>query len=157
MVIPISLKEANDFVTNFHRHNGRTSRDGGKFAIGAACLKDENEGLVGVAIVGRPLSRILAEDSFTAEVLRCCVSPQAPKNSCSFLYGHCWRVWEAMGGRRLITYTLASESGSSLKGAGWTQKAIVKPRQKGWERNDACIRQWQPIYGQLKLRWEKTL
>ena len=33
VALPISLREANDFVEAFHRHSGRTSRDGGKFAI----------------------------------------------------------------------------------------------------------------------------
>ncbi len=28
-IVPVTLREANDFVQNFHRHNGRTSRDGG--------------------------------------------------------------------------------------------------------------------------------
>ncbi|TVM01732.1 MAG: hypothetical protein CV087_10465, partial [Candidatus Brocadia sp. WS118] len=62
--VPISLNEANNFVEAFHRHNGRTARNGGKFAIGAVLGDD----LVGVAIVGNPLSATLM-DGFTAEVL----------------------------------------------------------------------------------------
>ena len=46
-VVPMRLREANDFVEQWHRHNGRTSRDGGRFAIGATT----GEALVGVAIV----------------------------------------------------------------------------------------------------------
>lgn len=34
--VPLTLREANDFVAQFHRHNGRTARDGGKFALGAS-------------------------------------------------------------------------------------------------------------------------
>jgi hypothetical protein len=82
-VVPLSLREANDFLEAFHRHSGRTSRDGGKFAIGA---RDEGC-LVGVAIVGRPVATRLLNDSFTAEVLRLCVTEKAPKGTCSFLYG----------------------------------------------------------------------
>jgi hypothetical protein len=149
VVVPMSLREANEFVESYHRHNGRTSRDGGKFAIGAS-TGDE---LVGVAIVGRPLAAAL-QDGWTAEVLRTCTLEDAPKGSNSFLYARCWRVWREMGGRRLITYTLASESGASLRGAGWT---VISESQahNGWNRpNIGRLRRWQPIYGQLKFRWE---
>lgn len=146
-VVPVTLREANDFVEQFHRHSRRTSRDGGKFAIGAS----DGAQLCGVAIVGRPLARLL-NDSVTAEVLRVCVSPIAPRNTCSFLYGRCWRIWQQMGGRRLVTYTLQSESGASLKGAGWKIVGDLKPRS-GWATADR-EREWYPIYGQAKFRWE---
>lgn len=143
-VLPITIKEANEFVLNFHRHNKPTQ--GGKFAIGA--LSDN--GLVGVAIVGRPVARSL-DDGLTAEVNRVCVIDSAPKNTCSFLYGRCWRIWQQMGGKRMVTYTLQDESGSSLRGAGWKIMGETKP--DGWNRKSRK-RDWQPIYGQLKFRWE---
>jgi hypothetical protein len=147
IVVPITLREANDFVENFHRHSDRTQRDGGRFAIAA-----EFEGaMVGVAIVGRPLARLM-DDGFTAEVTRCCVLDDAPRGACSFLYGRCWRIWQQMGGRRMITYTLAAESGSSLRGAGWRVAGESRP-SSGWQR-PGRDRAWQPIYGQLKPRWE---
>jgi hypothetical protein len=147
-VVPMTLREANDFVQSFHRHNGRTARDGGKFAIGAQAGGE----LVAVAIVGRPIAR-LADDGLTAEVTRVCCRPDAPKNANSFLYGACWRAWRAMGGAKLITYTLATESGASLRGAGWRVVGEVQPQE--WNRKKRP-RRWQPIYGQLKLRWEVT-
>lgn len=143
-VVPIGLREANCFVESFHRHSKPTV--GGKFAIGATVGGE----LVGTAIVGRPVARLLA-DSFTAEVLRLCASPDAPKNTCSFLYGRCWRIWQQMGGKRLVTYTLQAESGSSLRGAGWKIVGEVQPG--GWDRPDRR-RDWQPVYGQAKFRWE---
>lgn len=152
--VPLSLKEANDFVANFHRHNGRTARNGGKWAIGVS----NGIELLGVAIVGNPLSATYM-DGYTAEVLRVCVKPDSPKGACSFLYARCWRIWQMMGGQRMITYTLASESGSSLRGLremGWKETG----RNEGhndWaakSRMDGKERQWQPIYGQLKIRWE---
>jgi len=146
--VPIKLREANDFVEQYHRHNKRTQRDGGRFAIGATT----GEEMVGVAIVGRPLARLL-DDGYTAEVTRCCVLDDAPKGSCSFLYGRCWRIWQQMGGTRMVTYTLETESGSSLKGAGW--KIVGKTKGGGWNR-EGRERDWQPIYGQLKFRWEAT-
>ena len=142
--MPISLREANEFVANFHRHNKPTQ--GGKFSIGALF----NNEIVGVAIVGRPVARGM-QDGVTAEVTRVCVSDNAPRNACSFLYGRCWRIWQQMGGKRMITYTLKSESGSSLRGAGWKMLGEVKPGA-GWNR-PARQRDWQPIYGQLKFRW----
>lgn len=148
-IVPMTLREANNFVEQFHRHNGRTTRDSGKFAVGAST----GEALVGVAIVGRPLARLLS-DGWTAEVLRTCALPGAPKGTNSFLYGACWRAWREMGGRKLITYTLQTESGASLRGAGWKIVAEVKP-SNGWNREKlGRMRDWQPIYGQQKLRWE---
>ena len=142
---PISLREANSFVGNFHRHNKPTQ--GGKFAIGALY----NDEIVGVAIVGRPVSATL-QDGYTAEVTRLCVHDDAPKNTCSFLYGRCWRIWQQMGGKKMITYTLQEESGSSLRGSGWKIVGEVKPHNR-WE-SKGNGREWQPIYGQLKFRWE---
>ena len=143
-IVPISLKEANEFVLSFHRHSRPTQ--GGKFAI-AAC---HNETVVGVAIVGRPISATL-QDGLTAEITRVCVLDKAPKNTCSFLYGRCWRIWQQMGGRRMLTYTLQSESGSSLRAVGWKVMGEVKPHNR-WEKRGGN-REWQPIYGQLKFRW----
>lgn len=95
-LVPMTLRKANDFVAKHHRHNGRTSRNGGKWACGLACAGR----LVGVAIVGNPLSATLM-DGWTAEVLRVCTTEQAPKGACSMLYQACWRAWRAMGGAGL--------------------------------------------------------
>jgi hypothetical protein len=86
---------------------------------------------IGVAIVGRPVARAL-QDGFTAEVTRTCTLPGAPKGAVSFLYSACRRAAFALGYRKLITYTLASESGASLRGAGWQMEMELKPRP-GWD------------------------
>jgi len=143
-VIPITQKTANDFVAQHHRHNKPVV--GARFAIG---LMHDAE-LVGVAIVGRPVARAL-DDGLTAEVTRCCVHMDAPKGSCSKLYAACQKAWFSMGGKRMVTYTLDSESGASLRGAGWKQAARVRP--SGWDRKDRK-RNDQAIYHQGKLRWE---
>lgn len=153
-ICPVTLSEANDFVESFHRHNGRTSRNGGKWAVGA----EAGDNLVGVAIVGNPLSATFM-DGRTAEVLRVCVVAAAPKGTCSMLYAACWRCWRAMGGSRLVTYTLNTESGASLRGAGWKVVAELSAGsvRKNWNKNkEIFTRQWQPIYGQQKFRWEKN-
>ena len=107
---PISLKDANRFVIEHHRHHGKAT--GHKFSI-AAYNADE---LVGVAIVGRPLARYL-DNGETLEVLRLCTIGQ--HNACSILYGRCARIAKEMGYRKIITYILESEMGTSLKASGW--------------------------------------
>lgn len=144
--IPLTLRQANDFVEQHHRHSSRTSNDGGKFAIGLL----SGGQLVGVAIVGRPIARLL-QDETTAEVLRCCVSPDAPKGSCSKLYARCAQIWRLMGGVRVVTYTLQRESGASLRGAGWQVTADIHGEQ--WHRANRP-RSTKAIHGEDKLRWE---
>ncbi|WP_374415729.1 XF1762 family protein [Ectopseudomonas oleovorans] len=109
-ITPITIKEANAFVAGFHRHHRPVQ--GAKFALAVAVGND----VVGVAIVGRPVARG-NDDGWTLEVLRVCTG--GARNACSMLYGASWRAARAMGYRRLITYTLPSESGVSLRGAGW--------------------------------------
>lgn len=146
-IVPMSLSEANEFVANFHRHNKPVQ--GAKFAIGAS----DGIRLVGVAIVGRPVARRL-DDGITAEVTRCCVLDDAPKGACSFLYSRAWRAWSAQGGCRLLTYTLQSESGASLRGAGWK----IVGQSPGWSAGRGWTtrpgREWQTVVGQSKFRWE---
>lgn len=107
---PITLKEANAFVEQFHRHH--KSVVGHKFSIGC----NDGEKVVGVVIVGRPVARYL-DDGWTLEVNRLCTD--GTKNVCSILYAASWRAARAMGYKKLITYILENESGVSLKAAGW--------------------------------------
>ena len=145
-VRPISLSEANAFVISFHRHNGKVV--GHRFSIG---IEHDGE-LVGVAIVGRPVAR-MADNGTTAEITRLCVNEKAPKGSCSKLYRAAARAWMAMGGLKVITYTLRTETGASLRGAGFRVVADVGTVKTGWSR-ESRKREWQPIFGQQKLRWE---
>lgn len=145
--VPINLSEANAFIASFHRHNKPVQS--ARFAMGAS----HDSRLVGVATVGRPVARKL-DDGFTAEVTRVCVLDDAPKGTPSFLYSRCWRAWAAMGGQRLVTYTLQSEAGASLRGAGWRVVGQTPgwAEGKGWTTRPG--REWQPVTGQAKLRWE---
>ena len=143
-VVPLTLRFANLFITQHHRHNKRVV--GCKFSIGA----EYNNELVGVAVVGRPITMTL-DDMFTVEVLRCCVLDNAPKNTCSFLYGRSWRIWQQMGGKKIITYTLESEKGTSLKAVGWDN--VAKTKKSNWHKRPN--RAWQDVYSELKYRWEK--
>lgn len=119
---PITLREARRFVDLHHRHH--RAPQGGLFAI---AINDGNV-VVGVVIIGRPVSRKL-DNGYTAEVTRCCVLNDI-KNGCSMLYGAAWRAARAMGYQRLITYTLETEAGTSLKAVGW--KALYQTSGKSW-------------------------
>jgi hypothetical protein len=110
-ITPTTLAEANAFVATHHRHHKPVT--GTKFAL---AVSDGSNTVRGVALVGRPVSRH-ADDGWTLEVNRCCTD--GTPNACSMLYGAAWRVAREMGYMRLITYTLPSEGGASLRGAGW--------------------------------------
>lgn len=109
-VVPLDLAEANAFVTQHHRHHIPVV--GHKFSIGAS----QDDKIVGVVIVGRPVSRF-RDDGMTLEVTRLCTD--GTRNACSFLYGAAARAAFALGYRRIGTYILASEPGTSLTAAGW--------------------------------------
>lgn len=115
-VVPITLKQANAFVIQNHRHHGKVQ--GCKFCIGAV---DDNGELRGVAITGRPVSRYL-DNGTTAEITRLCTDGY--KNACSFLYAACVRIAKEMGYKKVITYILITENGASLKAAGWLEQGI---------------------------------
>ena len=119
---PVSHKEALAYVAAHHRHSVEPA--GMKFALGAGL----GESLEGVAIVGRPVNRVL-DDAWTLEVLRL-VTPSegAERNVCSFLYAAAWRATRALGYRRLVTYTRADEAGTSLRAAGWVVVGEVEAR-----------------------------
>lgn len=109
-LIPIDFSDASAFVAKHHRHHDVPA--GAKFCVAVS----NGTEVVGVAIVGRPVSRML-DNGWILEVTRCCTD--GSKNACSMLYGAAWRVSRAMGYKKLITYTLPSEGGASLRAAGW--------------------------------------
>lgn len=121
-VVPVSLAEANAFVAAHHRHHQPVV--GHKFSIG---ITDEKQ-LRGVVIVGRPVARA-RDDGWTLEVTRLCTD--GTPNACSALYAAAWRAARAMGYRKIGTYILKEEPGTSLKAAGW--KAIHETPGRSWD------------------------
>lgn len=115
---PITLRDACKFVNEYHRHHG--SPQGHKFSI---ALYD-GEIVIGVIIAGRPVSRH-QDDGLTLEVTRCCVK-EVYKNGITKLYAAVYRVAQAMGYKRVITYTLSNEPGTSMKAANFTLKHTSK-------------------------------
>lgn len=150
---PITIKMANEFIKEHHRHHRPTINNNGRWALAAI---NNNHEVVGVVIAGNPVSASYM-DGYTIELTRLCVKEDAPKGTCSFLLSTCCKLWKTMGGNRVITYTLNSESGSSLKGAGWTLSGVVKPHKKWMDKSkiDGIKRANLEIYKIEKYRWEK--
>src|SRR3990167_8681475 len=145
-VIPLPLDEANAFVEQHHRHHGRVV--GHKFSLGVCSAGPDGEAVIhGVAIVSRPVARRL-DDGLTLEIAR--VATDGAKDACSALYGACRRAAFALGYKRLVTYTLASESGVSLKAAGY--RLIGEAGGGSWSRSSRPRVDKHPT--QAKLRWE---
>ena len=143
-LIPVSLKEANAFVAAHHRHHKPVT--GHKFSIGCEC----DGRLVGVVIAGRPVNRYL-DNGLTLEVTRLCTTGE--KNVCSMLYAAAARAAKAMGYRKIITYTLDTEDGVSIRAAGWTCAGPAGGKRWTGQRHPAA-----DLYpAQMKLRYEKVL
>ena len=120
---PIDYAEACIFIKEFHRHHLPTQ--GWKFGIAV----NDGEKIVGVVTIGRPVARHF-DDGLTLEVTRHCTD--GTPHVASMLWGAAWRAVKAMGYKRLITYTLACESGTSLRAAGW--KVVGETRGGSWVR-----------------------
>lgn len=144
-VKPCELKEVQDMMP-WHRHHGRAT--GHRFSLR---VEDAEGNVHGGCVVGRPVARNTCQAT-VLEVTR--LVTNETQNACSALYGAAARAAKALGYLRIQTFTLASESGSSLKGAGWTFDGMTDggdwnvPSRKGRRRD-------QPMCA--KQRWIKNL
>lgn len=137
---PIPLAVSNKFVVEHHRHHGKVL--GHRWSMG---LFDCDEVLRGVAIVGRPVARAFNHHEIV-EVTRLCTDG-AP-NGCSMLYSACAREARRRGFKRIITYILETEPGTSLKASNWSKEAWVRGRSwscKARPRNDKhpLVNKWR--------------
>jgi hypothetical protein len=146
-VLPLELAEANALVAKWHRHHQPCQ--GHRFSLGAI---DGNGDLHGAAIVGRPVARMAGSPRDVLEVVRL-VTDGTP-NACSILYAAAARAGRAMGYRRIQTYILGSETGTTLRASGWTDEGEAGGGQ--WKHTDGRARRTdQPI--ETKGRWAKSL
>lgn len=141
--VPLKQKQANAYIEEYHRHHGKVAGD--IFRIGAAVDGE----LIGVVMVGRPLSRRL-DDGSTVEVLRLCTN--GTHNACSFLYAKAARIAKELGYSKIITYILETETGSSLKASGWAKEAdtrggdwSVKSRPRNTDAPTCPKQRWAKI------------
>lgn len=140
VIRPCTLKEAADFVNLRHRHHRASV--GGKFSI---CVAGADGIAHGYAICGRPVARRL-DNGLTLEITRVCTD--GTRNACSKLYGACLRIARDMGYRRVITYTLESEDGASLKASNFINEGEAGGLH--WTgRRDTGI----SIPHEMKTRW----
>lgn len=150
----IRLVEANAFVIEHHRHHDAVV--GHKWSLGA--YKDGK--LVGVAIVGRPVSRNL-DNGRTLEVTRLCTD--GTRNACSFLYSACARRAKKEGYEKIVTFILESENGASLRASGWHCEARhcggVKWSMKRYQDKPVQMTLFPKKVppAEYKQRWEKQL
>lgn len=144
--MPVSFDEACGFVEMWHRHHRPPV--GHKFSVGVA---NDADVLVGVAMVGRPVARHL-DDGLTLEVNR--TATDGTPNANSMLYGAAWRAAQALGYRKLITYTMADESGASLRAAGWRVLG-ERPARNGWSA-PSRPRESRGVDGIPRTLWEAS-
>jgi hypothetical protein len=153
-LVPLDRSQARIFIAKHHRHNKPPSVD--VIRVGVA----RGETLVGVAMAARPLSRNLC-DGTTLEVSRTCTD--GSRNVNSMLYGAIARAAAALGYRKLITYTLASEPGSSLRASGFIADGIRDHDPKGWESQRTSRSMPRDLFGtrttpdEAKQRWVRIL
>ena len=144
IIIPMILREANLMVERLHRHHKPVV--GHRFSLGAITKSGE---VVGVCICGRPIAR-QSDQQFSLEVLR--VATTGKKNACSFLLGAAGKVAKELGFEEIHTFTLESESGSSLRAVGW--ESIIGTHGKYWGnragRDVDCT-------NNRKIKWFKVL
>lgn len=108
--MPVDLAEANAFVAAHHRHHQPVV--GHKFSISAV----NGDAVVGVVIVGRPVSRV-RDDGLTLEVTRLCTD--GARNACSFLYGAAARAAFRVGLPADRHVHPRDRTGHIALGAGW--------------------------------------
>lgn len=143
-IAPITFRQASEYINTYHRHHSSTI--GCKFCISVI---DDDGQLHGVAVCGRPVSRRL-DDGLTLEINRVCTD--GTKNACSMLYGACCRIAKTMGYRKVITYTLQSEDGASLKASNF-----ICEGQAGGTHWTGVRNKGQSIPAEMKNRWSKSL
>lgn len=142
-VLPVELKEANEFIAALHRHHAPVI--GHRFSLG--CVDDDGT-LHGVCIVGRPVARLAGKPRDVAEVTR--LATDGTYNACSILYAAAARACKAMGFQRIQTYTLPTEGGASLRASGWAEEGAAGGGQ--WKHTDGRPRRTdQPT--DIKTRW----
>ncbi len=139
-IVPIGLKAANEYVSAYHRHHKPVR--GCKFCVS---VEDENGKCCGVAICGRPVSRYL-DNGTTLEITRVCTN--GARNACSMLYGACIRAARALGYEKVITYTLKSENGASLKAANF-----INDGEAGGEMWTGKRKRDNGVPAEKKTRW----
>ena len=145
-VIPLELKQANALVATMHRHH--QPAQGHRFSLGVV---DDHGQVHGAAIIGRPVARLAGHPSEVLEVVR--LVTDGTHNACSILYAAAARAAKAMGYKRIQTYILDEEPGTSLKASGWKDEGEAGGGQ--WKHTDGKPRRTDQPTG-MKRRYALT-
>jgi len=146
----IELEDAKQFIAEHHRH----CEPPVGWMFGAAVFNGSE--LVAVMTAGQPVSRVLARRGYL-EVNRVCAKDVAPHalvfNACSMLYGHACRKAFERGHPKVVSYTLASESGAALRAAGF--RPVARTRGGPWHRRSRPRSRSGKSSTAPKIRWER--
>lgn len=154
-LVPVSRDEAKAFVREHHRHNVRPP----SCEVLRSGVAVEGV-LVGVALAGMPARELM--DGRTLEITRVCTTGH--ENACTRLYGSIARAAQALGWRRLYTYTREGEPGTSPKAAGFVIDGYVPGRSRA-TKNGSRPRYDTNLLGERvaghddgpKIRWRRDL
>lgn len=144
-----TLADAQRLVQALHRHHGQVA--GHKFSLICHTVNLLRVSEVGTAIVGRPVSRHL-DDGRTLEITRLALSNGTP-NAASKLLGAAAREARRRGYHKIITYTLATEPGTSLLAAGYARE--YAGRGGSWDSPSRPRADKHPTGP--KIRWSRKL
>jgi len=146
----IDLATAKAFIAEHHAHHKPSL----SWRWGHAVYNGHD--LVGVAMVGRPVARMI-DGTKVVEVTRLCVrrdlSPGLTWNACSMLYGAAAREAKRRGFQKIISYVLEEEDGTTLKAVGWIREH--RTRGGSWNRPGRARTDKAPTC--RKWRWAKEL
>lgn len=147
-IVPVSITEARAFVEKHHKHHH--APPGASFAVGVACLGR----LVCVALVGRPISPELDADPTIAELTRG-ASDGSTWGAASLCTRTAGEAAVLLGYRRVVSYTLLGERGTSYRKAGWrvTGLRVYAPTAVGWNNRPGRAPTSQ-VSRHPKVRWE---
>lgn len=145
-VVPLELREANEFVAQYHRHH--TPLGFHRFSLGSMT---EDGVLHSVAIVGKPTARMAGNQRDVLEVSR--LASDGTMNACSVLYAASARAGASLGYLKIITYTLPEEGGASLRASGWVEEG--QAGGGSWSRPSRPREDKAPT--SIKTRWAKEL
>jgi len=147
---PVRFGICKAFVEEHHHH----CRPPAGWRFGAGCFNGPT--LVGVAMVGRPVARMI-DASQVVEVNRLCIdrslSTALRRNAASKLLGFAAKEARRRGFTRIITYTLESEGGGSLRAAGWQEDG--RSAGGSWSRPSRSRGESGPT--EPKIRWARNL
>ena len=140
-VVPVTITDARKHIERHHSHHHAPV--GGLLA----CAVAEGDRVCCVAVLSRPVARMLDARGDVAEVTR--VASDGTKHAASMCLAAVTRAALALGWRRLVSYTLLGEAGTSYRAAGWRCTGIVEASQGWHSRGGRTIAQ-----GGGKARWE---